>query len=94
MSSYLVDRVQVRDPENHSWLGIESDHSDNDGNAAYEISMGDMEGSLPYQMHIRPSQLADLGIKLLELVHGVGNVRVTIQRAAWGDSVSVAAPKL
>lgn len=94
MSGYIVDRVQVRDPENHTWLGVESDHSDMDGDAAYEVSMGDMDGSIPYLMHLRPSQLADLGIKLLELVHGAGNVRVTIQRASWGETTSVAAPKL
>jgi hypothetical protein len=81
MSGYIVDRVQVRDPENHTWLGIESDHSDTDGDAAYEVSMGDMDGSIPYIMHLRPSHLADLGIKLLELVHGAGNIRVTVQRA-------------
>lgn len=94
MSGYLVDRVQIRDPENHTWLGIESDHADNDGNPAYEVSMGDSDGSIPYLLHLRPSQLADLGIKLLEMVHGAGNVRVTIQRAGWGEATSVAAPKL
>lgn len=94
MSGYLVERVQVRDAENRTWLGIEADHADADGNHAFELSMGEEEGTTPIRLHLRPSHLADLGIKLLELVHGAGNVRVTIQRANWSDTMSVAAPKL
>ena len=79
MSAYIVERIQVRDAENHTWLGVEADHEDADGEVAYEISMGDSEGSFPYIMHLKPARLADIGMALLELVHGKGNVRVSVQ---------------
>ena len=94
MSAYIVDRIQVRDAEENTWLAVEADHEDHDGNTAYEISMGNLNDGKTIYATLRTSVLADLAIKMLELVHGSGNVRVTIQAAPWRDTVSVAAPKL